>query len=142
MDESGPSIANLERASGRDERRAARDFGLWGETAALIYLLLRGWRILARRYACPGGELDLVARRKDVIAFVEVKARAQLDDARAAISEEKRRRISRAARHWIARHPTSAGFVWRGDAVFVARGAIPTHAQNAFTLDLGDFSWL
>jgi putative endonuclease len=119
-------------------KQATHDFGRRAETAALFFLMFRGWRILARRYRAPGGEVDLVAMRGSTIAFVEVKARADLDAARLAIDEEKRRRICSAARHWIGRRAADGSFVLRGDAVFVARWRLPVHLTDAFRLDLDD----
>lgn len=107
------------------------------ERVALLWLVLRGWRPLARRYAAGGGEIDLVMRRGDVLAFVEVKARASLDAARTAIEPAKRRKIGKAARTWLARHPAHAGLVLRGDAVFLAPGQWPLHVAAAYELDLG-----
>jgi putative endonuclease len=63
-----------------------------------VILRLKGYRVLARRYHIRGGEIDIVAWRGDTVAFVEVKVRPTLDEAREAIGVVKRRRISRAAR--------------------------------------------
>jgi putative endonuclease len=115
-------------------RRVARLFGLKAETIAAILLMLKGYSILARRYAANGGEIDLVVRRGRAIAFVEVKARADLDAAADSISPAKRRRIARAARAWITRNPWAADFILRGDAVFVAPGRLPRHAPAAYRL--------
>ena len=82
-----------------------------------------------------GGEIDLIVRRGDTIAFVEVKARARIDDAREAIGAVKRRRFSKAVRAWIARHPGCADLTLRADAVFVGRGRWPEHRPDAFTLE-------
>ena len=68
-----------------DNRRRARKFGLRAERVAALWLLLKGYRILARQFRIAGGEIDIVARRGGVVAFVEVKARPLLDDAAAAI---------------------------------------------------------
>jgi putative endonuclease len=120
----------------KSRRRAARGFGLRAETAALALLVCKGYRILARRYLAPGGEIDLIAARGATIAFVEVKGRPVLELARIAITEEKRRRISRAAAHWIARHRGAAGWNFRGDAIFVAPWGWPRHVAGAFELDI------
>jgi putative endonuclease len=93
-------------------------------------LRLKGYRILACRYRIRGGEIDIVARRADTIAFVEVKVRPTLDEAREAIDAVKRRRISRAARVWLA-------LTWRGDCVFVAPWRFPRHEIAAMELDIG-----
>jgi putative endonuclease len=117
-------------------RRGAHLFGLKAESIAVLLLRLKGYSVIARRYAVSGGEIDLIARRGASIAFVEVKARADLDDAAAAISATKRRRIARAARVWISRNPWAAGLTLRGDAVFVAPRRLPRHAPSAYTLDI------
>ena len=124
-----PDAARLRRA-------ATHARGLAAETTALVYLVLKGYRPLARRFAAAGGEIDLVMRRGGTIAFVEVKARRELDDARVAIDAGKRRRLSRAARAWLARHPAAAGLTLRADAVFVAAGRWPRHLPAAFELEM------
>jgi putative endonuclease len=117
-------------------RRRAHVFGLRAEWIAAAWLLAKGYRVLARRFLVKGGEIDLVVQRGDAIAFVEVKAREEIDDALDAIREVKRRRISRAARAWLARNPWAASATLRGDAVFVAPGRLPRHAVEAYRLDL------
>ena len=117
-------------------RRRAHLFGLRAELVAALLLRLKGYQVLDRRFAAAAGEIDLVARRGATIAFVEVKARDDLEAAAAAISETKRRRISRAARVWLARNPWAAGLNLRGDAVFVAPGRLPRHIAAAYRLDL------
>ena len=117
-------------------RRSAHLFGLKAESIAVLLLRLKGYSIVARRYAVSGGEIDLIARRGGSIAFVEVKARADLDAAASAISATKRRRIARAARVWLARNPWAAGLTLRGDAVFVAPRRLPRHAPSAYRLEI------
>ena len=117
-------------------RRRAHLFGLRAESIAALLLRLKGYHLLARRFAAAGGEIDLIARRGETIAFVEVKARDDLDAAAAAITATKRRRIGRAARVWLARNPWAAALNLRGDAVFVAPGRLPRHLASAYTLDL------
>jgi putative endonuclease len=97
---------------------------------------LKGYTILTRRFVVSGGEIDLVARRGGSIAFVEVKARADLEVAAIAISATKRRRIARAARVWLMRNSWAAGLTLRGDAVFVARGRLPRHQPDAYRLEI------
>ena len=117
--------------AGADRRRAQR-WGLRAETWAAIWLTLKGYRILERRYKTPVGEIDLVVKRGSLIVFVEVKARATLDGARAAITPFQRQRILRAAEYWTARHPRASGFDFRFDAVFVARRLAIAHLKDAF----------
>ena len=120
----------------RGSRRRAHVFGLRAEWIAAAWLVMKGYRILGRRYLVAGGEIDLIARRGDTVAFVEVKARPGLDEAAGAISEVKRRRLSRAARVWLTRNPWAISATLRGDAVFVAPGRLPRHATAAYLLDI------
>jgi putative endonuclease len=86
------------------ERIAAFRTGL-SAGARAAFLMAKGYRILARRFRTPYGEIDLVARRRNVLAFVEVKARASLDDAAYAVTPRQRRRIIDAAQGWLMTHP-------------------------------------
>ncbi|MEJ0094436.1 MAG: YraN family protein [Methylocella sp.] len=117
------------------DRREAHWRGLIAERLAEAVLRLKFYSILARRFRVHGGEIDIIARRGDTIAFVEVKVRPSLDEASSAITLAKRRRISRAARAWIAAHPSTAALTWRGDAVFVAPWRWPRHDIAAFELN-------
>ena len=119
------------------DRRAARGFGLSAESRAAWMLRLKGWRILSRGYVARGGELDIVARRGGVVAFVEVKARPTLEEALSAVSATKRTRLSRAARQWLTENPRAMGRTLRGDLVAVAPGRWPRHCAAAIELDLG-----
>ena len=117
-------------------RRGAYLYGIKAEQVAALLLRLKGYRILARRFVISGGEIDLIAKRGAAIAFVEVKARAEMEVAAIAISATKQRRIARAARVWLARNPWAAGLTLRGDAIFVAPGRLPRHAPSAYRLDI------
>ena len=123
----------LDRAT---RRRGAHLFGLKAESLAALLLRLKGYSILAQRYAVSGGEIDIIARRGDSIAFVEVKARADLDMATDSITAAKRRRIARGARVWLARNPWAVGLTLRGDAVYVAPRRLPRHALSAYRLEI------
>jgi len=119
------------------DRRAALSRGVVAEYVAAGVLVAKGYRILARRYQVKGGEIDIVARRGDTIAFVEVKARRSLAEAHAAIDPTKRRRISRAVRVWLAAHPWAMRLTLRGDAIFLAPWRWPAHRIGAVELELG-----
>src|SRR5258708_38251466 len=94
------------RGEARTERRRdAHLYGLKAESIAALVLRLKGYTILARRFVVSGGEIDLVARRGGSIAFVEVKARADLEVAAIAISATKRLRIAHAPGLWPLRNP-------------------------------------
>ncbi len=117
------------------DRRLADARGHVAEAKALALLILKGYRPLARRFRAAGGEIDLIMARGATIAFIEVKARGDMDAALAAISAEKRVRFSRAARAWLARNPWAARRTLRADAVFVARGRWPRHLAAAFEIE-------
>jgi putative endonuclease len=123
-------MAKTENAS--PERVAAFRTGLSAETRAAAYLIAKGYRILARRFRSPYGEIDLVARRRNLIAFVEVKARASLDDAAWAVTPRQQQRIINAAQAWLMAHPEHAEFEMRFDAMLVAPKSLPRHLLAAF----------
>ncbi len=117
-------------------RQASYRRGHAAEWLALAALMLKGWRPLARRYGGKGGEIDLVMIRGGTIAFVEVKARARIEDAALSVTAEKRRLFSRLARAWLARNPWAMEKTLRFDTVFVAPRRWPAHVPNAYPLDL------
>ena len=121
----------------RAARKRAYTRGIRAEWIAEAVLRLKGYRVLARRYTAPGGEIDLIVKRGAVIAFVEVKHRRNIDMARTSITHQKRQRISRATRHWVTRHPSVMCKVLRGDAMFLSPGHWPVHEENCFELGLG-----
>lgn len=117
-------------------RQAAEARGHVAEIKALGLLLLKGYRPLARRFSAAGGEIDLIMLRGDTVAFVEVKARADLDAAYLAIDARKRRRFSRAVRTWVSRNPWAMSRVLRADAVFIAPRKWPRHVVSAFEIEM------
>ncbi len=114
----------------RAERRGRR-----AERLAALWLRLKGYRILARRYRTPMGEIDLVVRRGRTLAFVEVKARARPAVALAAITPRQRWRTANAARVYLARHPPPSGLTLRFDALILCPGRWPRHIVNAWEAD-------
>src|SRR5260370_10558489 len=114
------------------ERVAAFRTGLSAETRACAYLMAKGYRILAKRFRTPYGEIDIVARRRNLVAFVEVKARATLDDAAFAVTLRQQARIIDAAQAWLAAHPEHANFELRFDAMLIAPRHLPRHLLAAF----------
>ena len=126
----------MNREADKARRRRAYELGHRAEWIAVAVLTLHGWRILARRYIAPGGEIDLIARRGDTVAFVEVKARPTLDEASTTITAQKIARISRAAGHWLGRNRWAAAYNLRGDARFIGGWAWPRRIEAAFHLDI------
>lgn len=109
--------------------KAAWQRGLVAETWAAWWLRLKGYRILETRYKTPVGEIDLVAKRGRLIAFVEVKARDTPGAAAQAITPKQQQRISRAAEIFLKDHPqTDARF----DVVLIGRTGWPQHMENVW----------
>ena len=119
-------------APSRRERVAAFRLGLTAESRAALFLIAKGYRIAARRWKTPLGEIDLVARRRRELVFVEVKARERLDDAAEAVTGRGKSRIIAAAELWLAHHPEDAQKIIRFDVILVAPGKMPRHLPNAF----------
>ena len=112
-------------------RHAAEKRGRGAETLACWYLRIRGWRILARRARVPGGEVDIVARRGNVLAFVEVKARATNDAAGFALDQWRLRRVAAAAER-LAPQFMREGDDLRIDAIFIVPRRWPEHLPNVW----------
>lgn len=112
--------------------RKAHDDGHLAETVAALWLMLKGYRILARRYRTPVGEIDLVARRGRVVAYVEVKTRPSLDAALAAVPPKARARITRAAAWYGQQAGTDDTRIERFDLVAVRPWRLPVHMENAW----------
>ena len=114
------------------DRRKSEGHGRTAEVIALWFLRLKGWRLLAQRYKTPVGEIDLVMRRGNVTAFIEVKARANLDGAVESVSPRQAKRISAAARHFLMEDRKAALQDCRFDIVAVSPYHWPRHIENAF----------
>ncbi len=121
----------------RRRRQRALASGRRAETVAALFLRIKGYRILARRYCISGGEIDLIARKFNSIVFVEVKTRPDMTEALTAIDATKCRRISRAGAHWLVANPWAARLTLRGDAVCLAPWRWPRHLIAALPLDIG-----
>jgi putative endonuclease len=112
-------------------RQVAEKRGRGAETLACWYLRLCGWRILARRARVPGGEVDIVARRGRVLAFVEVKARATDDAAGLALDQWRLRRVATAAERLAPRFMHDGDDI-RIDAMFIVPRRWPRHLTNVW----------
>lgn len=112
-------------------RQAAEARGRRGETVAANWLRLKGWRILDTRVRTPVGEVDLIAKRGNLIAFVEVKTRATPADLDTAIDERRLARVAAAAEILSAQYAT-AGEDIRIDVILIAPRTLPRHIENAW----------
>lgn len=114
-----------------DRRRLAEHRGRRGEWLAGLYLQLTGWRILGRRVKTRKGEVDLVARRRRTVCFVEVKWRARKADLDTAIDAWRLRRVADAATLIASRYARPDDDL-RIDVILIAPGCWPRRIANAW----------
>ena len=113
------------------KRQLAEQSGRDGERRAAIWLKLKGWSILTERRKTPLGEVDLIAKRGNVVAFIEVKWRKRKADLDHAIDEYRLQRVAAAA-ECIAHDYAKEGEDIRIDVILLAPGAFPRHIVNAW----------
>jgi putative endonuclease len=115
-----PYHASVDSHAKEALRRAAERRGLHAEELAAEALAERGWTILARRVRTPLGELDLIAEREGLLAFIEVKARPTLAEAAFSLSPRQQQRLMAAAEAWLASNPGHGETGIRFDVILVA----------------------
>ena len=114
-----------------EQRRKAETEGRRGERIAGWWLRLKGWNILDRRVRTPAGEIDLVARKGNLVAFVEVKTRATAADLDHAVDEYRLARVAAAA-EYLMPHYAGPGDDIRVDVILIAPRTLPRHIENAW----------
>jgi putative endonuclease len=117
---------------GNRRRRQAERRGRFSEYVAAAFLIARGYRILGLRVRTPVGEIDIVARKGDVVAFVEVKARRLETAAVDAVGGFSQQRIRAASDLWLARRSDAHLLSQRYDIIAVRPLRIPRHFPDAF----------
>jgi putative endonuclease len=115
-------------------KKATYQKGLWGEWLAEFILRVKGYSILERRYKTKSGEIDLIARKKNRLVFIEVKTRAHLDTALSSIPPRTQQRITRAAQYYIARHPDMLNHEMRFDVIAIQSAFLWRHIYNAWMI--------
>ena len=128
-------MTNRQTSRARAEARGRR-----AEQFAALYLMLKGYAIVARRFKCASGEIDLVARRGRALAFIEVKYRADIAQAALAVTPAGQRRAAAAARIWLANNPWAATLNPRFDAILLSPRTWPRHIVSAFDDKLANYS--
>lgn len=113
-------------------RQLAEARGRRAEAIAAWWLRLKGWRIVARRARCPGGEVDIVARRGRTLAFVEVKARNSATAAGHSLDPYRLRRVAVAAERLTPRYGKGCDTI-RIDAMYIVPGRWPQHLPDVWT---------
>ena len=114
------------------EKRGAEQRGRAAESVAAWLLRFKGYRIIARRAKTPVGEIDLIVRRGNLVAAVEVKARADITQAAESLSPRQRQRIAQAFDYWLAHKPGLAGLDRRFDLIVAAPRRQPRHLVDAW----------
>jgi putative endonuclease len=94
--------------------------GLQGEIIARDFLKKKGYRVLETNYRCREGEIDIIARQRDSLVFLEVRTKTSVDfgSAQESITATKRRHLKRSAYHYLSSHPDSPA-LWRIDFIAV-----------------------
>jgi putative endonuclease len=113
-------------------RRRSYLWGMVAEYLCMGVLMLKGYSVLARRYRNPFGEIDVIAVRGDIVAFIEVKARTRHDEALASVTPAKQQRLLRAASGFIAAHKKYAHHGLRFDVMMVTSPWNITHLKDAW----------
>jgi len=116
----------------RFKRKRAQKRGKNAETLAAWWLRLKGFRIISRSFRRPVGEIDIIARRGQLLCFVEVKSRAKEAQALAAVTAKQQSRIARAARAFLQQRSDLAGLTMRFDILVIAPGRLPRHLKGAW----------
>lgn len=119
-----PENAILRRLRERKGRRA--------ENAAALWLQLKGYRILDRRARTPACEIDLIAVKKNMLVFIEVKSRRTQEAALESVTPQLRRRLEQAARIWVTSRHKLQKHLWRFDIVLLSPGRFPRHMRGAW----------
>ncbi|MEO1187457.1 MAG: YraN family protein [Pseudomonadota bacterium] len=112
------------------DRRGAERRGRRAETLAKWWLRLHGYAILAARYKRPFGEIDIIARRRHTLVFVEVKQRRSIAAAQEAVPERAWQRIARAAEAWCATQRNLPDWDYRFDLIAISSKGIPKHFRD------------
>ena len=108
--------------------------GTQAEDSAAAALVAEGWQVLARRARTPAGELDLIAERDGLLAFIEVKARPSLGEAAFALAPRQRARLLAGAECWLAKNPGHGSVGMRFDVLLVAADGTMRRIADAFRI--------
>ena len=112
------------------DRRGAERRGRRAERIAIWWLRIKGYRILSLRYKCPLGEIDIIAQKGRILAFIEVKQRAEIASALQAVTPRSWQRIARAADLWAGQTTSARALDWRFDLIAIAPGKWPRHNRD------------
>ncbi|USG61137.1 YraN family protein [Sneathiella marina] len=126
-------MAHLRKDEQRQNRKRAYFRGRTAETLASAYLRCKGYHIVARGYRKPFGEIDIIARRNNLLIAVEVKSRHQMQAALYAVSTKQKYRINKALEAFVMERPRFSDFTLRMDVLlFTSFLRLPRHIENAW----------
>lgn len=111
---------------------AARRSGRRAEVVAVAWLMAKGYRIVGFRLRTPQAEIDVLAKRGDVLAVVEVKSRTSLEVALDTVTFDQRDRLRRAGAQLAANRPGLSACAVRLDLMALAPGKLPRHIPDAW----------
>ena len=111
-------------------KRKNYQFGLFAEKIAAIFLMLKGYKILKRRYRSHFGEIDLIAKKSNIVVFIEVKARKNPKNLEEVISDHQTFRIHASAEFFISKNPKLQNCDLRFDFIEVNKNLLPRHHPN------------
>jgi len=117
---------------GKARRLKALRRGYVSEYLAALSLILRGHRILAMRYKVKSGEIDIIARKGDLVSFIEVKARATARDSVFAVNGLTQTRIRNASLHWLKGQRDAGRLSLSYDIIAVRPWRWPEHFRDAY----------
>ena len=115
-----------------DQKKKSHDRGLMAEGVAELFLRAKGFQILERRYKTSHGEIDLIALDDQYLVFIEVKARASIEDALYCITPKMRGRIGDAAMHFLGCNAKFEQYPMRFDVMAVRLPFTIHHMENAW----------
>jgi putative endonuclease len=115
--------------------RRAYEAGQGAEALAAEALTAEGWALLGQRIRTEAGEIDLIAEREGLLAFIEVKARPSLAEAAFALGPRQRARLVAAAEAWLAANPGHGAAGMRFDVMLVAADGTIRRIADAFHAD-------
>ncbi len=113
-------------------RKQAEKRGHRAETLAALYLRLKGYRILAKRFKTKLGEIDIIATKGDLVAMVEVKARRTVQEAVDSVTATAQHRIHNSADLWLGKQRNAERLSIRFDIIAICPKKWPSHFKDAF----------
>ena len=122
----------------KDKKRKANRFGYFGEYFAMLFLMLKGYSIISRRYKIKVGEIDIIAKKKNITISCEVKARNDFESAAYSLSDNQKKRIRKTAEDYMSHLKNShqnnkvENEIFRCDIILIVPWRLPKHIENAW----------